>query len=116
MLRDRFKVTRGKGRGHGDNRPLKRNLTLSAKGLENFLEVFEQKDLNQILAPRGSHTFDEVSNDEELCISASASKAKATSKLRKSTETTGQKTGGDSSTNGNASAITIIPLRNLTVS
>ncbi|GAU99063.1 hypothetical protein RvY_10114-2 [Ramazzottius varieornatus] len=75
MLRMKFEVTKGRERGHGDDRPLRRNLTLSPTGLQNFLELFERTELDQILAPRRLHTLEEVSSDEEPCTSKSASKA-----------------------------------------
>ncbi|GAU99285.1 hypothetical protein RvY_10311 [Ramazzottius varieornatus] len=71
MLSMKFEASKGKGRGHGDDRPLKRNLTLSPTGLENFLELFERTELDQILAPRRLHTLEEVSSDEEPCTSNS---------------------------------------------
>ncbi|GAU88659.1 hypothetical protein RvY_01310 [Ramazzottius varieornatus] len=76
-LRMKFEVTKGKGRGHGDDRPLKRNLTLSPTGLENFLELFERIELYQILAPRRSHTLEETTKrPEKTAVTQKAEGAK----------------------------------------
>ncbi|GAU99067.1 hypothetical protein RvY_10114-4 [Ramazzottius varieornatus] len=94
MLRMKFEVTKGRERGHGDDRPLRRNLTLSPTGLQNFLELFERTELDQILAPRRLHTLEEVSSDEEPCTSTSKKTTKRPEKTADTQKAEGAKKAG----------------------